>query len=39
MFFIVFLRTGEANPQIFIGMLSIPLVMLLEFKGVLAGHG
>lgn len=35
MFLIVFLRTGEANPQIFMGMLSIPLVMILEFKGVL----
>ena len=39
MFIIAFLRTGAANPHIFIGMLSIPLVMLLEFKGVLAGHG
>ncbi|HDS45740.1 MAG TPA: hypothetical protein ENN68_06585 [Methanomicrobia archaeon] len=39
MFIIVFLRTGAMNPQIFMGMLSIPLVMLLEFKGVLAGHG
>ena len=39
MFLIAFSRTGAVNPQIFIGMLSIPLVMLLEFKGVLAGHG
>jgi len=39
MFLIAFLRTGAANPQLFMGMLSIPLVMLLEFKGVLAGHG
>ena len=32
MFLITFLRTDVANPQIFMGMLSIPLVMLLEFK-------
>ena len=37
MFLIAFLRTGEANPEVFIGMVSIPLVMFLEFKGVLAG--
>lgn len=35
MFIIAFLRTGEANPEVFMGMMSIPLVMLLEFKGVL----
>ncbi len=35
MFLIAFLRTGEANLQVFMGMASIPLVMLLEFKGVL----
>ena len=38
MFIIAFLRTGTANPQILFGMLSIPLVMYLEFKGVLAGQ-
>ncbi|MBN1455037.1 MAG: hypothetical protein JW945_02130 [Methanomicrobia archaeon] len=39
MFIIAFLRTGETDLQIFVGLLSIPLVMLLEFKGVLPGHG
>ncbi|MGC9443506.1 MAG: hypothetical protein ACP5E9_01025 [Candidatus Methanospirareceae archaeon] len=38
MFFIAFWRTGAANLQIFVGMLSIPLVMFLEFKGMLAGR-
>ena len=37
MFIIAFLRTGTANPQILIGMFSIPFVMFLEFKGILVG--